>query len=189
MRGIVKWQIMAEGLKHAAPPWADFWPCSSPCFPPFICSTHSSHSFQQEPSLFPALTAERILNLTLYESHRGKANKWQMMKTPCPVTKCAGTPLRKGSVFQTAFSMHHPWGLGMFHFVFKGSSGVEPGKGLLDSRESVGGFALCWIKPDLLKFFGLLIFRSQWIVLPRGTLHLENSSSQTFSNRLAYSVW
>lgn len=49
MRAIVRWQIMAEGLKHAAPLWVDLWPCSSPRFPPFTCSTHSSCSFQQEP--------------------------------------------------------------------------------------------------------------------------------------------
>lgn len=103
MRGTVRWQGVAEGLKHAASLWVDLWPCSFPCFHRFPGSAHSSCSFQQEPSLFPALTVERVLILTTpwNATCREKANEWQMMKTPCPgcyqecwPIPCAQTQLR-----------------------------------------------------------------------------------------------
>ena len=227
MRGIVRWQNMAEGMKHAASPWVGYWPCSSPCFAPFTCSAHSSCFLQQELSLSPVLTAGRVLNLTPYEmQHPEKSwinNRW--WKPPAQLPRvlthptCRNPAMKRAHFPNIDFSVHHLCGLQMIQFGFKGvsrkgapwaawSSGrcPCPWQGgwnemifkvpsspshpvivrfcgwspiLRQPRLPVGGFALCWIKPDLLEFFCWWIFGSQWLVLPRGTSHLENSSSQT----------
>lgn len=67
----------------------------------------------------------------------------------CQPVPCVQTQRGTGSVFQAAFSPQHPWGLGMF-----GSLGKESREGApRQAGPQEGGFALCWIKPDLLEAF------------------------------------
>lgn len=141
MRGTVRWQITAEGLKHAAPPWVDLWPCSSPCFPPFTCSAHSSCSFQRVPSLCAALTAEKVLYVLLHamqhrEAIREKANKQHMMKTPCLVTRSAGPPHLQGPNYERGLfsKLYFPCAiLGVWGYLVLFLRGVKPWQGLPES--------------------------------------------------------
>lgn len=107
-----------------------------------------------------------------------------MMKTPCLVAKSAGpSPVQGPSWKSGLFSkVHFPWAiLGVWGCVtlflrekVVWGQEVAPGQ----PRLPVGSFALHWIKPDLLNFFWLQIFRSQQLVFPRVILHLENTPCQ-----------
>lgn len=161
MRGIVRWQSMAEGLKHTAPPRADLWARSPLCLPTFTCSAHSSCSFQLKPSPFPVLTAERVFNLALYEmQHTEKRlinDRW--WKHPAQFPRVLAHPMCKdpsteGACFPNCIFHVPSLGVWRSFILFLGEPGVWRREGApAQPRLLVGGFALCWIKADLLKFF------------------------------------
>lgn len=92
------------------------------------------------------------------------------MKTPCPVKKAASPVCRHGEE-QGVFSR-----LPFPHSILGGWRCLGSREGApRQAGLQAGGFALCWMKPDLLQAFCSWIFR----ICQMGRLLLESSSSQT----------
>lgn len=81
-----------------------------------------------------------------------------MMKSPCSDTERTGPSyvqglIYEGRLFSNCIFRVPSLALGLYYSVFKENRNVKLEGGSWIAQAAMGGFALCWVKPDLLKLF------------------------------------